>query len=455
MKNNNDAVQKLFTLGEIEHNASWIDYLKLGLSKDDLPQLLELLTDSTLLNAPVESKEVWVPQHIWRALGQLADESAIPELVTSFNTLIHDHNATDELPTVMAMIGVAAQQPLGDFLLNTHNSEVARIIAAQALQNIAEKIPASRALSVKYLTKQCALLDKTTSDLNTLVLCNMIDLKAAESIKEIQALCQHEMIDPFTVGDIEDIEIALGLRDERETERPDYGYVYSREHRDQLEPESTEEIEISLDEELEGYLLEYGNDQSIYNSSSLDGFFTAITCSPTTILPSKWMPTIWGGEKTTPAFPDQATTNLFTSAIMTFYNQVVRALRSHTYSALFLQREYQDETVLIVDEWCVGFMRGLTLWQPVAGDDLERLKQLLKPITLFGTAHHIDELKEMSPSDIETQQAAIEENIRQLFDYFVTQRRPSEIIVNETANAGRNDPCPCGSGKKFKKCCLH
>ena len=21
--------------------------------------------------------------------------------------------------------------------------------------------------------------------------------------------------------------------------------------------------------------------------------------------------------------------------------------------------------------------------------------------------------------------------------------------------AGRNDPCPCGSGKKFKKCCLH
>ncbi len=452
MKNNNDAVQKLFTLGEIEHNAPWIDYCKLGLSRDDLPQLLELLTDSTLLNAPVESKEVWVPQHIWRALGQLADEGTIPELLTSFNPLIHDQNAADELPTVMAMIGVAAQQPLGDFLLNIHNSEVTRIIAAQALQNIAEKIPASRALSVNYLTKQCALLDKTTSDLNTLVLCNLIDLKAAESIKEIQALCQHQMIDPFTVGDIEDIEIALGLRDERETERPDYGYVYSREQR---EPQPTEEIEISLDEELEGYLLEYGNDQSIYNSSSLDGFLTAVTCSPTTILPSKWMPAIWGGEKATPAFPDRTTANLFTSAIMTFYNQLVRALRSHTYSALFLQREYQDESVLIVDEWCVGFMRGLTLWQPVAGDDLERLKQLLKPITLFGTAHHINELREMSPSEIETQQAAIEENIRQLFDYFVTQRRPSEIIVNETANAGRNDPCPCGSGKKFKKCCLH
>jgi uncharacterized protein len=21
-------------------------------------------------------------------------------------------------------------------------------------------------------------------------------------------------------------------------------------------------------------------------------------------------------------------------------------------------------------------------------------------------------------------------------------------------DVGRNDPCPCGSGKKFKKCCL-
>jgi len=24
----------------------------------------------------------------------------------------------------------------------------------------------------------------------------------------------------------------------------------------------------------------------------------------------------------------------------------------------------------------------------------------------------------------------------------------------ESPKVGRNDPCPCGSGKKFKKCCL-
>ncbi len=30
-----------------------------------------------------------------------------------------------------------------------------------------------------------------------------------------------------------------------------------------------------------------------------------------------------------------------------------------------------------------------------------------------------------------------------------------EPIVNETPKIGRNEPCPCGSGKKYKKCCIN
>jgi len=34
-------------------------------------------------------------------------------------------------------------------------------------------------------------------------------------------------------------------------------------------------------------------------------------------------------------------------------------------------------------------------------------------------------------------------------------RRPAkqETVVREDPKVGRNDPCPCGSGKKYKKCC--
>jgi len=27
-------------------------------------------------------------------------------------------------------------------------------------------------------------------------------------------------------------------------------------------------------------------------------------------------------------------------------------------------------------------------------------------------------------------------------------------LINPFKTVGRNDPCPCGSGKKFKKCCM-
>ncbi len=32
--------------------------------------------------------------------------------------------------------------------------------------------------------------------------------------------------------------------------------------------------------------------------------------------------------------------------------------------------------------------------------------------------------------------------------------RPTVPIINPNKNIGRNDPCPCGSGKKYKKCCM-
>lgn len=35
-----------------------------------------------------------------------------------------------------------------------------------------------------------------------------------------------------------------------------------------------------------------------------------------------------------------------------------------------------------------------------------------------------------------------------------TGRRELELRIAAVRDIGRNDPCPCGSGKKFKRCCL-
>jgi preprotein translocase subunit SecA len=33
-------------------------------------------------------------------------------------------------------------------------------------------------------------------------------------------------------------------------------------------------------------------------------------------------------------------------------------------------------------------------------------------------------------------------------------KRASATVVKDSSAAGRNDPCPCGSGKKYKNCCM-
>ncbi|MFA4875048.1 MAG: SEC-C metal-binding domain-containing protein, partial [bacterium] len=37
--------------------------------------------------------------------------------------------------------------------------------------------------------------------------------------------------------------------------------------------------------------------------------------------------------------------------------------------------------------------------------------------------------------------------------YYYDSRKPATTVRREAPKIGRNDPCPCGSGKKYKKCC--
>jgi tetratricopeptide (TPR) repeat protein len=61
--------------------------------------------------------------------------------------------------------------------------------------------------------------------------------------------------------------------------------------------------------------------------------------------------------------------------------------------------------------------------------------------------------------------ACFKESEREISDYSIFdgdqtdeflsyERGLSETHIRKTAKIGRNDPCPCGSGKKYKKCCL-
>ena len=44
-----------------------------------------------------------------------------------------------------------------------------------------------------------------------------------------------------------------------------------------------------------------------------------------------------------------------------------------------------------------------------------------------------------------------EDKLKELYK----EQKKSQTVVREGAKVGRNDPCPCGSGKKYKQCCMN
>ncbi len=68
--------------------------------------------------------------------------------------------------------------------------------------------------------------------------------------------------------------------------------------------------------------------------------------------------------------------------------------------------------------------------------------------------------------DTETIRSALEEQIPDIYKKLLNRHMKLRDIYSHckkkhfvhtqrhTPEAGRNDPCPCGSGKKYKNCCL-
>jgi SEC-C motif len=65
---------------------------------------------------------------------------------------------------------------------------------------------------------------------------------------------------------------------------------------------------------------------------------------------------------------------------------------------------------------------------------------------------------ELVPNGYELERALadVEANFARLVASVADEQRiagETKPLVNRAAKLGRNDPCPCGSGKKFKQCC--
>ncbi|MDX9767872.1 MAG: UPF0149 family protein [Ectothiorhodospiraceae bacterium] len=201
--------------------------------------------------------------------------------------------------------------------------------------------------------------------------------------------------------------------------------------------------------------------QTAMQLSAFDGYLTAIALNPDLIPPSRWLPWLWDLEEgaAAPEFQDMAQAEQMMGLVLRHYNDVMTAVNAGRPAPLFAA---DDEDRLRVDLWAGGFVLGFQLFgEQWLKQLLDEQPEMLATILLFGTdlgeeslSEHpedIDAIMEQAPDRI---QAALED----LCDYFAAHREQAardRIATHRRAEpkVGRNDPCPCGSGRKYKKCC--
>jgi hypothetical protein len=333
-----DRIRFLLEVGEVGHNSDWPDYLQYGFTEADIPALLELVANETLDQADSESAVVWAPLHAWRTLGQLGSSQAIAPLLDQFDRLCDDDWALPELSTVMGMLGEPAIEPLTDFINNHRHREFARTMALDGLAEIVKRLPHCRERVIRCYQDYMRNPDETSPVLNGLLIADLLDLDATEAIEDIREFFARGCVDITCAGDLEEVEIELGFRSERTTPKPDYAKLYGIDQPDIMEkPDSNDALEL-----LNYYLQRYGHDDSILDVSELDGFFAALACAPDTILPSRWLPAIWGGEEQSPVWPNEEEIGEFTRAVFALYNEVMQGMNEDVYEALFLEREVEE-----------------------------------------------------------------------------------------------------------------
>jgi uncharacterized protein len=205
----------------------------------------------------------------------------------------------------------------------------------------------------------------------------------------------------------------------------------------------------------------------------LDGFLVGLLLQPEPVLPSRWLPYVFDVEGRAAALP---------SGIEQSKRTIDLILRQHNYlAACIAAREPFDPIVFALDDepggsaegkagiaalapWAAGFMSALDLFPQLLdtyGEDAalaESLVGVLRHLPIdpgepAAEARRFAEDKRRVERDMPL--ADLDDAIEHLIECVLDAAdisRPRTPVERAAPKVGRNDPCPCGSGRKYKQC---
>ena len=216
---------------------------------------------------------------------------------------------------------------------------------------------------------------------------------------------------------------------------------------------------LALPEEHGGMLL-----------SELDGFCVGLLVCPEMIPPSEWLAQVWGS-RGAPEFDSMEQMQSLMNLIMGHYNRVATMLTPPAYFAPVID-EVDATGEVLWEFWMDGFMSVVALrpdaWKNMSrGDDTNASFAMLEIFRLarFGRERSKYSQTEQAEKDdyavdfIIDSVLEINRFTKGLPPEALFDGMPWDVPANQahdpfaTTKVGRNVPCPCGSGRKYKKCC--
>jgi uncharacterized protein len=214
---------------------------------------------------------------------------------------------------------------------------------------------------------------------------------------------------------------------------------------------------VNLDA-IQSFLLSHRAPETAMGLTDLDGFLTAIAIGPETIMPSEWLPVVWGGEDS--IFDDLDEAWSVSSLIVDRYRDIASSLQSDPegWAPVF----WESDGEVIVADWAAGFLDAIDLrpepWAPLFGDRAAAV--LMLPILLAAGEPGVAEKMGIGPAEesVWLRQAVkhIPMAVPAIDAYWKERRKPELSPSSSERRFGKGrlkEVCPCGSGRKFRRCC--
>jgi uncharacterized protein len=213
--------------------------------------------------------------------------------------------------------------------------------------------------------------------------------------------------------------------------------------------------------QLDQELLALGDDSMLLEE--LDGFVAGLLACPELIMPGDWLPVVCNEDNAgqAPVFENLDHTNRVLGLVMEHYNNVARTLteRPDRYSPLFSVDTRNGD--ILWELWIEGFEKAVALrpaaWKKLLDADVATAAAMSGMLLLTDIARgekeveHGDTLLAAAPDKIADWVIILNE--WRLANCQPVQDSDPRVVTVPSKKVGRNEPCPCGSGKKYKKCC--